>query len=70
MQDCSLPLNPGQYGSTEALSVVLPEIPDIIGKLFFLLPYRNSEQYDIQLFACHDCDQFYVFLYIYTYVIN
>merc|ERR1711951_268778 len=39
-QDCSLPLNPGQYGSTEALSVVLPEIPDIIVSVLGSGTYR------------------------------
>ena len=32
-QECMLPLNPGMYGSDESLTVVLPEIPDILVNL-------------------------------------
>ena len=33
-QDCTLPLNPGQYGSLVGgpLDIVLPDLPDIIGR--------------------------------------
>merc|ERR1712083_199082 len=29
-QECSLPLNPGSYGSADSLTVTLPEIPGIL----------------------------------------
>ena len=42
-QDCTLPLNPGQYGSYVGgpLDIVLPEIPAIIGKesMVFILHF-------------------------------
>lgn len=43
-QECTLPLNPGQYGSWVggAIDITLPELPDILGRLHASHPVSYS----------------------------